>query len=167
MLLPSGGRRWRQPRQGFRGLPSPRRARSARPFLFLPLDPLTGDFSGPQGCARGRGAPAFGGAGAAGCAGTRRRPPSSSAGASRPLPGADAACGLPALLTCVRAARTLPATGALGRRAARGKSVHASRLRAGVAQRLGRSFPLAEARRSDDAAVLVRVPKNSIAKCCF
>lgn len=50
------------------------------PFSCL-LSPLTGDFCRPQGCGRGRGAPAFGGARASGCAGTRRRPP-------RPVPPA-------------------------------------------------------------------------------
>lgn len=65
------------------------------PFsCFLP--PLPDDFCRPQDCGRGRGAPAFGGARAAGCAGTRRRPLCSVPPAlPRRLPGADSRASPP------------------------------------------------------------------------
>lgn len=64
--------------------------RALVPPLSCPLPPLPGDFCRPQDCGRGRGVPALGGAGAAGCAGTRRRPPHPvPLPLPRLLPGAD------------------------------------------------------------------------------
>lgn len=55
------------------------------------LPPSPGDFCRPRDCGRGRGVPAFGGAGAAGCAGARRRAPHPVPPPALPrlLPGAD------------------------------------------------------------------------------
>lgn len=66
------------------------RARVPPPPYLAAYPQLPGDFCRPQDCGRGRGIPAFGGAGAAGCAGTRRRPPHPVPPAlPRLLPGAD------------------------------------------------------------------------------
>lgn len=75
------------------------RASSSRPSLFLFLAPIARRLLSSPGLREGRGAPAFGGARAAGCAGTRRRPPLSVPPAlPRRLPGADSP-GFSALLT--------------------------------------------------------------------